>query len=146
MDIFKGHWPQFKQESTALIYLFIVQTYLNFNYPAFIKLGSPLNICWAVTSSIACALIYLYVFLFPENYAYLINLEFFDDFPDPILIKNIFKGLMFLVANSTYLYLWHINYFDASNVWYAAWYLHNAIALTLVYKAVKKYKNIQSLS
>lgn len=144
MNIFKNCWFPFKQNLPTILYLSFVQTWLNFNYPAIIKLGSSLTLLSSAVISIVCIIVYTYVFLFPEKYAPLVNLKFLDDFPDPILYKGIFIGLLLFVFNSTYLYLWYIDYHHASDAWYVVWYAHYVITLMLMYRAVKNYKNLNN--
>ncbi len=141
MNTFKGRWPQFKQELSALIYLAIVQTWLYFNLPVFIRLGSPLSVIVAAMASVISMVIYLYVFLFPENYAPLINVEFLDDFPEPALAKNIFRGMMLIVFHVTCLYAWYGGYHGMSNAWYAISYVHCVISFILIYKTAERYNN-----
>lgn len=144
MNIFKGRWPQLIQNLSTIIYLSIVQIWLNFNFPAHSRLGSPWNIIVGIMASIACLLAYISVFAFPEKYVTLFNLEFFDDSSNPILFKRIFTGFMLAVFHITSLYLWHIDYYGLTNTWYIILYANNSTALILLYRAIKRYKNVQS--
>ena len=142
MNIFTDRRLNIKHNLNAIIYLSIVQTWLNFNYPALIRGGSILDIGFTSFASIACVFLYLYVFMFPEIYLPLVNLEFLDDFPNPNFVKRLFKLLLFVVSNATYLYLCSINYHGVQNIYYLLWYIHCVATFTLIYRAAIKNKNI----
>ena len=69
MDIINVYWPKLKQNLPALIYLCIVQTWINFNFPAFVRigenLGSPLSIVIGGIANLIFIFMYIYVFAFP---------------------------------------------------------------------------------
>lgn len=134
----KSRYFLFKQKLPILIYLSIIQTWLNFNFPAFIRLGSQCDIPMKVMISIAVMLIYLTILIFPEHYSSLINLAFLDDFPNPHLFKHIFRGLMLLAFHALYLYFWYIDYHQVSNTWYVILYAHYIIKFILIYQLICK--------
>jgi hypothetical protein len=137
MTILQGCWRQFKQELPALLYLSIVQTWLNFNFPAFNGLESSFNVAAVILLSILCILVYSYAFIFPENYAQIINLGFFDDAPDPLFVKDVFRGLMCILFNSVFFYMWYVNYYRVSDIWYVVSYIHFIVTAALIYRAAK---------
>ena len=141
MNEFKNYWPRFKQELPVLLYFFIVQTSLNFNFPTFVKLGSPWNIVVPVFSSIVCAIMYTIVLLFPQNIARQINLEFLGDFHDPAFFKSIYRWSIVLLFHIICLFMWYIDYHRAPTMWYFIWYVHTVIAYILIYRVAKTYSN-----
>ena len=138
MNISKDRWLNFKQNLPTLIYLSIVQTWLNFNYPVFIRLGNPLSILITVLLSILCIAIYTYVFVYPENLSRQMNLEFLDDFPNPIFAKNLFNFLYFGLGYLFYLYLCSKNFYNVDGIWYVVWYVHYVVTFILIYRAVNR--------
>ena len=138
MHISKDCWLNFKQNLPTLIYLSIAQTWLNFNYPIFIRVGSPLYIFVTALISIACIAIYTYLFMYPETLSSQMNLEFLDDVPNPILVKNIFKFLYFGLGYLFYLYLCSTNFHNVDGIWYVIWYVHYTVTFVLVYRAVTR--------
>jgi hypothetical protein len=137
MNIFQGRWCQFKQELPALLYLAIVQTWLNFNFPAFNGREGFFSVVILTLLSILCILVYSYAFIFPENYAQIINLGFFDDAPDPLFVKDVFRGLMCILFNSVFFYMWYVNYYRVSDIWYVVSYIHFIVTAALIYRAAK---------
>lgn len=135
MNRSRDHWAQLKKEFPSLMYLLIVQTWLNFNFPAFTRLGSPINTLFSIAISIISCVVYLHVFLFPENYAPQLHLQFLDLFPDPAFYKNIFRTGMILVFHFAFLYMWHTDYYGISALWYLILYLHSTISFILMYNA-----------
>ena len=138
MHISKNRWLNFKQNLPSLIFLSIVQIWLNFNYPVFIRLGHPWSILLAILSSIACIFVYVYAFAYPETFSRQMNLAFLDDLPNPTLIKNIFVYLYFGLGYLFYLYVCSINFHNVDGRWYVIWYAHFVIAFVLIYRAVKR--------
>ena len=143
-NIFKEHWPLCKRELPALIFLCIVQTVLNFNFPLYMRLVSPLNIVVAATVSIACMLMCFYIFSSPEKYTPLFEVEFLDDFPNQAFFKNIFRSGMLVIYHATFFYMWYLDYHHVYNMWYAIWYAHMITFFILLHRAAGRYKNAQS--
>lgn len=142
MNIDGKRRARFKQNLLAILYLSVIQTWLNFNFPAFTQLGSPLSDLLKVIMSIMFIFGYIMILVFPHDHVRSINLEFLDDFPDPILFKNIFKVLMLIVANATFIYLWYTDFHRVPSKWYFIWYVHSVIALFIIHRSVRSYKNI----
>lgn len=137
MNIPKNSRARFKKFFPEFLLFIALQILLNYNFPAFVRLGSPLNIVVEALVSVACVVVYAHLFLFPENYIRLINLEFFDDFQDPILFKSIFKGLMLMVCQVSWSYLWYIDYYNMSNEWYIILYSYYTFAFLIIRKVIK---------
>lgn len=135
--IFSFNSKQLKKVA-ALLYLSTIQTWLNFNYPAFVKLGSPLNFIASTFVSIICIFVYLYIFLYGKNFiSKIVNLKFLDDFPDSMFFKNIFIVGMLIIFHTIYFYMWQTHY-NISNVWPIICYLHCILTFLLIYIVHKK--------
>ena len=141
MNIFKGRWPQFKQELPTILYLLIIQIWLNFNCPFVRWFPYPWNLIVASALCVICAFLYIYNFVFPEKYAPLVNLEFLDDFPNPTFFKKLFWAWKLFVATVVYLFMWKKDYWHMSFAWYLLCYLHYIVTIFLMYKAIKRYQN-----
>lgn len=139
MNIFKDRWPQFKEEWPTLAYLTVVQIWLSFNWPVFVRLGSPFNIVVPVLVSIACTIFHTYVLLFPECLVRQMSLEFFDDFPDPVFFKRMHRAFMVAIFHLVYLYMWYIDCYRMPTIWYFVSYVYSVITYMLIYNAVKKH-------
>lgn len=134
-------WIQCKKELPIFVYLSVIQIWLNFNFPAFNRLGSPVV---QVLLSIVSVGVYLHVILFTERYVKYIDMSFLDDFPDPALVKNIFKAGMLFVLHVSYLYLWLINFYGVASIWYLILYVHWAITFLLLYNAISSKRSLES--
>lgn len=139
MNIFKGRWAQFKEELFSILYLSIVQTWWCFKFPAFQRLGTSLSIILGIISSIFGILIYIYVFVFPERYSMLYNLEFFDDAPNAHFIKRVISRWNITLSLIVMFYLWYIDFHGMSNTYYVLCCGHWIIAYLLFIQCMERY-------
>lgn len=113
-----------------LVYLMIAQVWLNFNYSAFMRLGSTFNIIIPTIATIMCSCIYSIIFLYPEVIPS--PLKYFNDFPNSKMYKRLLVVSISFLINIFYLYLWHVNYYSASNVWYLILYIQYIVTLIFI--------------
>ena len=79
--------------------------------------------------------------MFPEKYVPQINLEWLDDAPNSLLLKEIFKIIMILVFHLGLFYFWYIDFYGMPDIFYAISYVHCIIAFMLMAKALDSYNN-----
>lgn len=130
---------QLKQEAFPILYLSIVQTWLIFNFPAYIRLGNPWYWIVSIILSIFGIILYIVLILFPERYAPSYNVSFLDDAPNASTFKKIYKAICLLIAISTMLYFWHIDYYRMLNIDYLILYTHSIIVSLFFIRRIKRY-------
>ncbi len=81
IKISQERWAKFRQELIPMVLLSTVQVWWCFNFPAFIRLGSPLNTIVSLISSILSVFLYFFIFSSADNYAPYSNLEYLDEVP-----------------------------------------------------------------
>lgn len=131
------------KELPSVIGISVIQIWLCFNFPAFIKLGGIKYYLMSLITSASAICACFYAFTFPKEYVRLVNLDMFNNFPNPDLSKTIFKVLMQGIFHTTILYLWYIDFHRAHYTWYVVWYAHSILSLVLYYNAVQRYQNAQ---
>lgn len=136
MYISKAHWRQVKKQLPILIFVILIQTWLIFNFPAFVFLGSPFDGALKLLTSIGCAFVYMYIIIYPEKLAPLATLDFLDSFPNRKKWKRVFKILMVAMIFATFWYLKHVNYYHMQSMWYGILYLSLLIPSILLYSVV----------
>ena len=128
-----------KRELPSLIYLSIVQTYLNFTFPVFIRLGKPLNLIIPLALSIFCIFIYVYLLGFSKGLVGFHHQEHFDNAPTEIRDKlKIYENIwLIIIAHLMLLYTWYYNIYNIHSIFYLIYYLHSFITILLIGRAVK---------
>jgi hypothetical protein len=138
MNILAERRSKFRQELIPIIYVSIFQIWLNFNFPAFIRLGSPWNSIISLIMSIACIIIYIFIFSYADTYASYVNLEYLDEAQNPSTLKNIERGGLLIVAHIGLFFAWHKNLYSMADMLYVLCYVHCFIAFILLYRAVNR--------
>ncbi len=141
MNIFEGRWDQFKQELFSILFLSFLQIWWSFNCPIFVRLGAPLSTIVSTSLSIVGIFLCFLIFVFPEKYVPRINLEWLDDAPNSLLLKEIFKIIMILVFHLGLFYFWYIDFYRMPDIFYAISYVHCVIAFMLMTNALDSYNN-----
>lgn len=115
-----------------VIYLAISQVWLNFNYPAFMRLGSPFNIIVPTILTILCFNVYFIVYKFPHSFFSLFT--FLNDFPP--MYKKLFIILFVAYIHVLFLYIWHKDYYAATSLFYFVLYVHCLVTFILINRAI----------
>lgn len=131
-----------KRELPSLIYLSIAQTYLNFTFPVFIRLGKPYNLIIPFFLSIFCIFIYIYLLGFSKGLVGFHHQEYFNDVPNELRnkIKLSEKIWLAIIGNLTFLYMWYYNIYNIHPIYYLIYYLHSFITVLIIGRAVKGYE------
>ena len=133
------YWSLYKYELFPLLYLLIIQTWVTFNFPAFIRLGNPWY--WIVSTSLSLfgIITYIFLILFPERLARSYNASFLDEAPDASTFKKIYNAIRLLIAIAITLYIWHIDYYRMSNIHYIILFTHYIIVYLFIMQRMKRY-------
>lgn len=136
MNISQTRWSKLKTEFFSVLYLCIVQTWLNFTFPTFIELGVP----FCVGISIVAILWYIFSFSQADIYLTPLMLEVFNDVQEEHreTMRNILRAALFVFAHILFLYIWRHDYYRMSSFYYPLYYLHFVIAYTLMIRAVTR--------
>jgi hypothetical protein len=145
MNISKERWLQLKQELPTLIFFCVFQLWFSLTYPPVEHEGLLLKYVCASALTILVACSYAYAFLFPEAFIRFINLEFFDDYPNPGLVKNSFKMSMFVIMHILYGYVWYTNIYRRAQSWYILCYGVFVIMLVLTCEAFRRIEENKKL-
>jgi hypothetical protein len=144
MAFIEKYWVKLKQNIAALLYLCVIQTWWNFKFPAFIRLGTPWNILVSTGLSIACILIYFSIFVYPEKYAPSFNLEYLNEAPISWNLKQIHRMLFFLLMHSAFFYMWYMDFYHMPSLYYLFWYVHCAIVFIIIAHSIQEYNHEQN--
>lgn len=145
MNILKERWPQIKQEAFPLFYLCLVNTWLSFQCPLFLKsAGGFSSTIASILVSIIGILCSIYIFVFPEKCAPSINFEHLDNFPYGNILKIIQRGIFIAAMVVTMLFAWYTDFYGMSNTHYVLWYGHWVISFVLIIQAMDRYNKQQS--
>ncbi len=140
MNTLQTHWSKFKQEYISILYVSIIQIWFNFKFPAFIKLGTPLNTIVSLSCSIATTLCYMIVFSHANIYLSQYNLEGSNNTQEKYK-KTAQKALqigLFIWAHILFFYMWRHNYYDMSAFFYALFYVHCLTVFLLIARAITR--------
>lgn len=137
MNINQRHWPYLKQYTLLLIGLCFIQIILNFYFPPFAKLGRW-SLLVKITTSLAVISFYAMIAMFPESYARQSNLEFFDDFPDPVLVKKLFRVWKIILCAMLSLYFWHIKFYRLPTFWYFILFINFVVSDIILYLMLRR--------
>jgi hypothetical protein len=140
MNFFQKHLSKFKQELASIVFLSAIQVWLNFNFPAFVRLGTPLSTIVSLSISVFSVLVYVYVFLYADTYVPRFNLAYLDDAPEPYrnTLKNLHRIGLITLALVSIVYLWYRDYYRMSNIWYVIMYAHQLLAFMLMVRAINR--------
>lgn len=140
IKISQERWAKFRQELIPMVLLSTIQVWWCFNFPAFIRLGSPLNTIVSLISSIISVLLCFFIFSSTDNYAPYSNLEYLDEVP--ISHRHIFKNIIRIsfatIFNLGIFFAWYNNLYGMSNFYYAFSYIYFLIAIALMARAANR--------
>jgi len=138
-NFYGARWSEFKHEIFPLLYLAIVQTWFNFKFPLFVRLGMPLSVIVCAIMSMSIIFCYCTIFLFPEIYAPHYNLEWLDDSPDPEFFKEIYTFCLRIIIWGGFFYFWYTDYYGMSNVNYVFLFVHWFITYMFMVRIMHRY-------
>lgn len=136
----ENRWIRFKRELPSLIYLCIIQTYLNFTFPVFVRLGKPLNIFYPAFLSLLCIFIEIYFFVFEDKLFTIITQEHYDNAPMPLRdnLKKAERFFLIIVLQIVFFFLWYYDFYKMHSVYYFIYYFHGIIGIYLMVRAIKR--------
>ena len=146
MNTVQNRWSKFKQEFFIILYVSITQIWFNFKFPAFIKLGTPLNTMVSLSCSMVTTLCYIIIFSHADLYLAQFkqmqyNQKKCNDAQEDYYIKIIQKALqttLFLAAHTIFFYIWIYDFYGASNLYYALFYVHCVTIFLLMARAINR--------
>ncbi len=134
------NWPKLRQELVPIIFLSMSHVWWTFNFPAYIRLGSPWNIIVSLYISGISIVSYIIAFSTANRCASYLSLDSFDDLPEAHIYSDFFKkltrGSIVAIALITILFLWRIDFYGMPDLYYAAFYTHIIATFALWYRAV----------
>ena len=138
------HYLKFKQELPSIILISILQTWWNFNFPPFIRLGQPWSFIASLTATIFCITACTYMFSHADKYAKAFSLDYLDEAPEPLgsNLKLFSKIAAPIIPLTIFWYLWQIDYYRMSNLHYAGMYSCTFLMFILFYKAMYVEDNL----
>lgn len=139
MNSLKEKLHQLKQELIPLLYISIIQIWWNFNFPAFKRLGSPLNTLVGIGMSIISTIAYISIFIFPEKHAPSFNLEYLNNAPNKSFLKQIHRIALTLFLFCTMFVFWYKDLYQMSNTYYILCYVHWIIVFLLIAHTISRY-------
>lgn len=134
MNELVNRWSKFKQELPSILYLSVTQIWWNFQFPAIIRLGTPSSTIISITLSVLTTCFYIILFLDRDKYAAQMDCDFLIN--NSISYRSFSKWIMLTAACFTMLFVWYIDFYHMSNMFYALFYTHCFIAFVLFYRAV----------
>lgn len=132
--------PNFKQELPSIILISALQAWWNFNFPAIVRFGSPYNFIFSSVLTIVCIAIYVYIFSNASKYRSVYSFDFLNDVPEPLQTKLKLLGKCMAVVMALLIFgsFWFMDYYQMTNLHYAALYSFYILAFLLMYNAVHK--------
>ena len=141
MNIFEGRWSKFKQELPSIIFLSIIQIWCVFNFPLFIRLGSPWSVIFSVFVSVISVIVCIYMFSFSDKYALLINLDYLNNAPYGHILKNITRIWFItiaMIAHVVMFVVWYKDFYHMPSIYYAIAYIYCVMFFVLLFRAAKR--------
>lgn len=124
-----------KQEFLSIAFLSISQIILSYYFPSYMGLGKHFRIIALVISSIVSVCVYVITFSCANQYAYYLNFDGYDLMPHAHLLKKITQASILALWISIFYFLWHINFYNMSNLHYLLLYIHISFGFFLFCKA-----------
>jgi hypothetical protein len=123
-------------EWQTLTYLALSQALLFYYFPAFTRFSQLGRVGITALATLFCAYVFCYVVWFPREFRWMIDLDIFDDAPNPRFVKKLFWYAMGAVLTATYLYLWFADFHRVAGFWYVIWYAQAALSIFLFHKII----------
>lgn len=138
MNPFACFWPKFKQELLPILFLSLVQIWWNFNFPFFMRLGTPWNSMTAICSSIVSTALIIYAFSCVKGYPRRFNGDGLEKEPYDFIFKNIDRICFAIVANTGMFFIWYNDVYSMSNLQYFLFYAYGFIMFALLHRAMNR--------
>ena len=123
------------RELFSITYLSLGAIWWSFTLPMCTSGGIPSSIAFSIANIGGV----LYFFLYADKFVSLIDLNGFDDLPDPDYWKAVLKTIYSVTAVIIFYLAWHFDYFGISNTQYLSYYCYYLSYFFLLHRAVKKY-------
>jgi len=143
--MFQFNASKFKQELPAIIFLSVTQLLLSLSFPSYKNLGGFL--CYTISLIVGFISIYIYILAFSsaDKFKFYMDCDGFNYLPNAQHYAENFKlitklTLLGIVIAMMY-YLWRINFYHASNTYYALLYSYIFISMIFFYRAAHRSAN-----
>lgn len=147
-SIIREIWHKSNRELTSILFLSGIQIWLNFHFPALMRLGNPLHVILATCMSIFSTCAYIYYFAFPHKIAGLFNLEYLNDYPESLkyFLKNFQRVLLIIMGHVGMFLTWYYNIYSMPTLYYGIYYANFLTAAILFIRAARRaeIRDVQS--
>ncbi|OQA35242.1 MAG: hypothetical protein BWY54_00674 [Candidatus Dependentiae bacterium ADurb.Bin331] len=142
MNVIVRSWSNLKQVFFPLVLLFMVQTWLIFNYPTYLKLGQPWYAIAGSLASVFCIGVLLFTFANLQNRPPIFNFQDWGKDRVAFIFKNIGGFCFAFMCILAIFFIWYKNFYDASNVYYAVMCAQFLFLIILMELTARKKKHV----
>lgn len=114
--------------------LSIMQAWLTFNFPLFMRWG----IFACALISLTMSIFYLSIAIFPQKFAPLFDMSCIQIYPFPNMAKKICAVVITVIVALYTLYIWRINLFGTSTIYYVVCYIYTVLGMLWLIHATHK--------
>lgn len=139
MNISNERLSKLKRELPAIIFISTIHLWWCFNFPAYVRLGFPLNYILSLFMSIFGVVVYAVMFTAPQK---IVSCLKFDQIDETVFGGHILKRIMpiwiIFVYHITMLVMWYKDFYHMPGIYYAILYVYCVVVYLLLFRAARR--------
>ena len=128
-----------KQELPTILFISTIHIWCCFNFPAYIRLGFPLNYILSTAVGIFGVVAYVFMLTAPQK---IVSYLKFDQIDETVFGGHILKQIMpiwiIFVYHASMLVTWYKDFYHMPSIWYAILYVYCAVVYVLLFRATNR--------